>query len=138
MLLLAYVIEAYQTLQRKYLFRVGFKKVTGDLDVLQPAMFQMCTTNIVFDMGRAGRELGYGVGEGIGGDGGKGDGGGIGMTTLEGVCTAVRVWNEKIEAKLVMEREAGGGRNGKRKGIGEENGVLRGGVMPLVPNGEVR
>ena len=126
MLLLGYAIEFYQTLQRKYLYRVGFAKFTGDLDVLQPAMFQMCTLNLAFDVGRAERELGYGVGNSIGGSGGGTE---IGMTTLEGVCTAVRAWNEKIEAK---EREASG------KGKGEQNGVLRGGVVPTVPNGEVR
>ena len=58
-----------------------------DLTMLQPAVFNYSTLNIIYDDSRARKELGYNPGH----------------TTLEGLCLHVLDWNEKVERKLKTE-----------------------------------
>ncbi|KIV76836.1 hypothetical protein, variant [Exophiala sideris] len=79
--LMAHLIEIYSSMQRRYLRFLP--DVRGDLAILQPALFNYSTVNIVYDDSKARDELGY-----------------TGTGTLEGLSFQVREWNEEVEAKL--------------------------------------
>ncbi|KAI1611818.1 putative 3-beta hydroxysteroid dehydrogenase/isomerase family protein [Exophiala viscosa] len=79
--IISHIIEAYSSIQRRYLRFLP--EVRGDLAMLQPALFNYSTVNIVYDDSKAREELGY-----------------TGTGTLEGLSLHVRDWNEEVEAKL--------------------------------------
>lgn len=49
---------------------------------LQPAMFSVCTLHMVYDDEKSKQELGFRAPV---------------QSTMEGVCLAVKSWNEKVE-----------------------------------------
>lgn len=92
-LLLAYVVEAYTILRVRWgvLGRV-LPALKGDLALVQPAMFNMATVNVVYVDEAAKRELGYVAP----------------IDTLSGFCMAVSDWNGRVveeEARERVERE---------------------------------
>jgi len=82
----------------------------SDLSMLQPAVFNYSTANIVYDDSRARKELGYDPGQ----------------TTLEGLCLHLLEWNEKVERKLKAE--------GK---VPQEASILER-TMPIAPAGSAK
>jgi len=91
MLLLAYAIEAYQLLQHRYLS--ALPKITGDVAMIQPAMFNMCTLHVIYTDTAAQEEIGYRAP----------------IKTLEGFVLAVLDWNKKIEEKAKSKVDQGRG-----------------------------
>ena len=83
MILMAYLMEGYILLQHRYL-RFLPKVTKFEFQMLQPAMFNYSTLNILYNDSRARKELGYNPGQ----------------TTLEGLCLHLLEWNEAAEAKL--------------------------------------
>ena len=102
-LVVAHMVEWYVLLRHRYLNFLP--AVTGDLSLVQPAMFQMCVYSIIYDISKAKTELGY-TGA---------------ISTLEGMCSAVRDWNEKAEEKV--------------RQTGEKSESLKEGVVPVIPVG---
>ena len=86
LLLVAYVVEAYSLLLRRWGGVLGkvLPAPKGDLAALQPAIYYMCTAHFIYDDEMAIRELGYR--------------GAVG--TLRGLLDSVVEWNGKVEAKL--------------------------------------
>ena len=106
LLVFATLIEWYILLRHRYLSFLP--EVTGDLSLLQPTMFQMCSFHLVYDISRAQKELGY-----------RGA-----MTTLEGLCLALKDWNDKAEMKV--------------RRPGEKIEPLKEGIVPVFPVGAAR
>jgi len=79
MLFLAYIVEAYVLLRRRYL--PALPPLDGDMLFLQPATFQMCTLHVVYTDTKAQEEIGY-----------KGA-----IGTLDGFAAAIADWNKKWE-----------------------------------------
>jgi hypothetical protein len=90
LLLLATAIEAYSLLRHRYLRFLP--RITGDLAMLQPGIWQVAAINMLYDDSLA-KEIGYKAP----------------ITTLEGVCHSVLYFNQQIEAKLAKEVTAGKG-----------------------------
>lgn len=91
LLVLAYIIEAYNLLRYHYL--EFLPAVTGDVGTLMPAMFQMCTLHLLFDDSLAKKEIGYKPA----------------LTTLEGMCLQLVDWNAKVEKRLQEQFRTGKG-----------------------------
>ena len=89
-LLLAHVVEAYAILRAKSpaISRI-LPALKGDLALIQPAMFNMATVNVVYVDELARRELGYVAP----------------IDTLSGMCMAVSDWNEKVAERVGKEKE---------------------------------
>ena len=115
LLLLSYLVEAYISIQRRYLPSL-LPPLVGDLLVLQPALFNYSTVQIIYDDSLARKELGYNPG----------------ADTLEGLCLHVREWNENVEAKL----KAGKAQPKVRSGVQDINSVDD--ALPIPPQGVVR
>ncbi|GME26601.1 3-beta hydroxysteroid dehydrogenase [Neofusicoccum parvum] len=102
MFVLSHVVEAYALLQWRYL-RAVLPPLTGDLAVLQPALFAICCVHLFYDDGEARK---------------RPEEGGLGYrapwTTMEGMCQQVLVWNEEWKARVEEER----GRRGEVEGDG--------------------
>ena len=86
MLLLSYILETYRIVRAAYF---GFlPPLSGDIAMLQPATFNMCTLHIVYSDERAREEIGYRAP----------------ITTLEGFARAVKAWNDGVERRTAARR----------------------------------
>lgn len=88
MLLLAHVVEFYGVMQRRCFPFLPLLK--GDIETIQPALFNLSTFHVVYGTGKAHEELGYNTELG----------------TMEGLCVAVKEWNQRVEAKLAGNNQA--------------------------------
>lgn len=86
LLLVAHMVEFYGLVQRRYL--TFLPRPNGDIETLQPALFNVSTLHVMYGIDKAQSELGYNTKLG----------------TMEGLCLAVKEWNERIEAKLTAKR----------------------------------
>lgn len=88
-LLVAYVVEVYAIMRVRWgwLGKV-LPALKGDLALVQPAMFNMATVNVVYVDEAARRELGYVAP----------------IDTLSGFCMAVGDWNAKVVEEEEKER----------------------------------
>lgn len=111
--LLSYLVEAYCTVQRRHLRFLP--EVGGDLLMVQPALFNYSTINVVYDDSKARRELGY-----------------TGTGTLEGLSRQVMEWNDEVEAKLA----AGKAESKVRNDVQDDNLVKSN--VPIAPTGVAR
>jgi len=111
--IVSHLVEAYSNMQRRYF--PFLPEVRGDLAMLQPALFNYSTVNIVYDDSKARDELGY-----------------TGTGTLEGLSLHVRDWNEEVEAKL-----AAGKTNSKVQKDVQDTKLVDSNV-PVVPKGVAR
>jgi hypothetical protein len=93
LLLLAYCLESYSLLRHRYLRFLP--PITGDLAIVQPAVFQMASIHLVYDDSLAQKEIGYKAP----------------ITTLEGLCHQVLWFNELVEAKV--EKQVAEGKGGE-------------------------
>ena len=97
-LLIAYIVEAYSLLLKRWGGMLGRLLPTpkGDLAVLQPALFNMSTAHFIYDGGdeMARRDLGY---KGV-------------VGTLSGLCESVVEWNEGMEEKIGQITKEGKGK----------------------------
>lgn len=82
------LVERYKMLRHAYL--PSLPPLSGDIALLQPGIFHVCTTHMVFPGTRAEKEIGY-----------RGA-----YTTLDGMCQAMVDWNQKAAAKA--KRAEGG------------------------------
>ena len=89
-IIVAYMLETYDWARASVPALFWLPALKGDAAKLQPAIFNMCTLNVVYDDKRAQEELGY---RGI-------------VNTLDGLCEAVRDWNNKVEARERKSTEA--------------------------------
>ena len=85
-ILATHIMEAYILLQHRYLSFLP-PATHHDLQILQPAMLNFSTLNVLYDNARAREELGYNPRH----------------DTLEGMCLHLLEWNEKVERKLQAE-----------------------------------
>ncbi|KAK5061549.1 hypothetical protein LTR84_008093 [Exophiala bonariae] len=86
-MLLAYLNEVYVTLQHGYLSSI-LPRLSPDLELLQPAMFNCANMHVVYGGSRAREELGYRSTH----------------TTLEGLYLIVKEWNDNVEAKIAAAK----------------------------------
>lgn len=93
LMLFSYAVEWYVTLQRDYL--PFLPRLSRDMELVQPAMFNYANLHVVYDDSRAKDELGYRSGH----------------TTLEGFYLVVKEWNENVDAKLAA------GKNSSRSAV---------------------
>ena len=91
LLLVSYLLESYEIVRVTWLGMGWLPPLKGDAAALQPAIFNMCTLNVVYDDRKAREELGY---KSL-------------IGTLEGMCRAVREWNDRVEAKESGKVEVG-------------------------------
>ena len=109
MLLIAYAVEAYSLLRKRWGGVLGrvLPAPKGDLAALQPAIFNMSTANFIYDDKMARIELGY-----------KGA-----VETLRGLCDSVLEWNEGVEKRITGAKEEGKEKGQKEDGKNERNEV---------------
>lgn len=90
-LLLSHLVEAYSILRQTVpMLASVLPPVSGDLLYLQPAIFSVCTSHVLYVDERAKKELGYNAP----------------INTLDSWCMAVADWNKKLEKKMAAERKA--------------------------------
>lgn len=107
LLLPAYAIEAYRLLQHRYLSFLP--KIIGDVAMVQPGVWNMCTLHIVYTDTAAQEEIGYRAP----------------FTTLEGLALSVLEWNRNVEEKAKSKID---------QGKGEEVTVQGASTVPKAPN----
>lgn len=90
MLLLSYLVEAYDLFRIRYVPRLP--QLSSDISMVQPAMFQMCTLHIAYDDSAARKEIGYRAP----------------VTTLEGFAASVLDWNNSVEGSANAKVTRGG------------------------------
>lgn len=87
MYLLSLVMEQYKLLRLKFI--PSLPPLSGDLALLLPGVFQVCTAHMAFPGTKAEKEIGY-----------RGA-----YTSLDGFCECVVDWNRKAEAKAREGKE---------------------------------
>lgn len=91
MLILGFMIEAYYIVRQRYLgFLPAFPEDIGNL---RPATFNVCSVHLVYDDSKTRRDLGYNAP----------------IPTLEGMCSGILDWNQRVEKKLVKRVAKGEG-----------------------------
>lgn len=85
--LISLLVEQYSILRHAYL--PSLPPLTGDLKYMQPGVFKVCTTHMVFPDTRAQKEIGYRAA----------------YSTMDGIVDCVLDWNRKVEAKARKGKE---------------------------------
>ena len=91
MYLLSHLVEWYKMFRHQYMPSLPPPK--GDIALLQPGVFKVCTAHMVFPDNKAREEIDYRAAFG----------------TLEGVALALVDWNRDVEAKAQQKIEKGKG-----------------------------